>query len=196
MVAPWPRLRESLAKAPVVRRGDYDYFVHPLTDGVLPVDESLLREAIEAVDALLPRRFDVVVAPEAMALPLAAGITLTSGRPFVVARKRSYGLPGEQAVPYATGYSQGTFSVNGLRPNQNVVIVDDVVSRGGTIRAIAKAVRGAGARLVHVVILVNKDADLAALAREIDAPVSAVARIRVRDGRVEVLSDATPRLHA
>ena len=28
------RLRASLAESPIVRFGDYEYFVHPITDGI------------------------------------------------------------------------------------------------------------------------------------------------------------------
>jgi adenine phosphoribosyltransferase len=194
-VPPWPRLVESLRTAPVVRVGDYDYFVHPLTDGVPPVEADVLAEAVAALRSLLPIRFDLLLAPEAMALPLAAGLGLATGRPFVVARKRPYGLPGEVAVEYATGYSTGRFHINHLPRDASVVLVDDVASRGGTVRALADAIRRAGARLEKVIILFNKDLDLAALGRDVGAPVEAVLNVRVENGHVEVLPvHATARL--
>jgi adenine phosphoribosyltransferase len=191
----WPRLAESLERAPVLRLDDYDYFVHPLSDGVAPVERALLEEATQGLQALLPDRFDVLLAPEAMGLPLATALTLATRKPFLVARKRSYGLPGEVAVGYATGYAAGRLHLNGLRPGQEVVIVDDVVSKGGTLRALADGIRRAGARLVKVVVLFDKSPDLDALARDVGAPIEALLHIRVHDGRVQVLPPhATARL--
>ena len=44
---------------------------------------------------------------EAMGIHLATALSLETGIPFVVVRKRQYGLPGEVAVHQTTGYSQG-----------------------------------------------------------------------------------------
>jgi len=38
------RLVGSLEASPVMRRGEYDYFIHPITDGVPLVEPALLRE--------------------------------------------------------------------------------------------------------------------------------------------------------
>ena len=38
------KLVESLEKAPVVKKGDYDYFVHGLSDGVPALDPEVLKE--------------------------------------------------------------------------------------------------------------------------------------------------------
>lgn len=190
----WPRLVESLRAAPVVRMGSYDYFVHPLTDGVAPLTKGLLADAVDAVRGMLPTAFDVLLAPEAMGLPLATALTLALDRPFLVARKRSYGLPGEVEAPYRTGYAQGKLFLNGIRAGDRVVLVDDVLSRGGTVRALAQGLRTIGARLEAVVVLINKGHDLAALSREIGAPVRSALTIRVAEGRVEVLDHAAARL--
>lgn len=183
----WPLLVESLRRAPILRVGNYDYFVHPLTDGVPSISEALLREVIAALISRLPPRFDRYLTPEAMGIPVTAGLTLTTRHPFTVARKRAYGLPGEIRVAYQTGYSQGYLHVNNLREGDRVVIVDDVASTGGTLRALVSACRSAGAKVEKILILVNKGLDLAATSKELDCPVEALASIRIQNGTVEVL---------
>ena len=37
------RLRTSLANAPVIWKGDYPYFIHPITDGVPRLDPEVLK---------------------------------------------------------------------------------------------------------------------------------------------------------
>ncbi len=183
-----PALADSVLASRVIRLKDYDYFVHPLTDGVAPITPGLLREAVEGLRGILPTTFDTLLAPEAMGLPLAAGLAEATGRPFLVARKRPYGLPGEVEAPYRTGYSEGRFFLNGLVPGERVAIVDDVTSRGGTIRALAKALPRTGAHLTKVAVLFNKNLDLEALGQEIGAPVEALFNVEVRDGSVHILS--------
>lgn len=182
----WPRLVESLRTAPVVRLGDYDYFVHPLTDGIPSVTAELLREAVEGLKDLLPQKFDRFLAPEAMGLPLATGLTLATGKSFVVARKRPYGLPGEIRAAYNTGYSNGAYYLNGLERGESLVLIDDVLSRGGTVRALAQAVTDAGSHLEKVVLLFNKSYDLDALSAELGVPVEALVRVRVENGAVQL----------
>ena len=47
-----PRLRASLAETPVVRFGDYEYFVHPITDGIPLGRPDVLDEVLGALAAL------------------------------------------------------------------------------------------------------------------------------------------------
>lgn len=147
---------------------------------------ELLREVVDALRAMLPPTFDRFLAPEAMGLPLATALSLATGRPFLVARKRAYGLPGEIVIPQKTGYGGSDFHFVGLRKGERIVIVDDVLSTGGTVRALAEACRRAGARVEKVVVAINKDHDLDALGREVGAPIEAVTRVRVTNGKVRV----------
>lgn len=179
-------LAESLRRAPVVRFNGYEYFIHPLTDGIPSVTPELLAEAAEGLRRLLPREFDRLFTAEAMGIPVATALALAAHRPYLVARKRSYGLPGEIVVAYRTGYSKGTYYVNDLRPGERIVLVDDVLSTGGTLRALAQAIRMAGARLVKSVVLFNKGLDVEALGLELGAPVEALLRLRVENGTVRV----------
>lgn len=179
-------LRDSLAQAPVVRFGDYDYFVHPLTDGTSCVEPNLLEEAAREIASRMPPGATRILTAEAMGLPLAAALATQTRLPYMVARKRKYGLPDEIEVPYETGYAKGTLFLNGLKREDAVVIVDDVLSRGGTLRAMARAVELRGAKLLGTVVLVNKSADLDVIAQAVGAPVRAVFRVRIEAGKVVV----------
>lgn len=37
-------LKESLVNAPIVKKGNYDYFVHPISDGVPTMKPEVLKE--------------------------------------------------------------------------------------------------------------------------------------------------------
>jgi len=86
------KLVKSLVEAPVVKKGEYDYFVHPITDGVPLVEADLLQEVAEAVSQFGNLNVDKIVCVEAMGIHLATAISLLTDIPFVVVRKRSYGL--------------------------------------------------------------------------------------------------------
>jgi len=174
----------SLESAPVIRVRDYDYFVHPLTDGVPLLEPSILNEAAEGMLAVGDFDCDAILTPDAMGIPLATALSLRTGRPFSVVRKRRYGLPGEMRLKQRTGYSGGDMFVNGLRPGDRVTIVDDVISTGGTLKAIIPALRQAGVIVVDAVVAVEKGDGRRVVEEEVGVPVRTLVRVEIEGGRV------------
>ncbi|MDD4332407.1 MAG: adenine phosphoribosyltransferase, partial [Methanosarcinaceae archaeon] len=43
------RLIDSLVKAPIVKRGEYNYFIHPISDGVPSIDPRLVEEIVDHI---------------------------------------------------------------------------------------------------------------------------------------------------
>src|SRR3989442_7668243 len=151
---PLDRLRASLAESPIVRFGDYEYFVHPITDGI-PLGR---REVLDEVLSELVRigdwnRCDKIVTAESMGFPLAAGLSMRVHKPYVFVRKRQYGLAGEVSLKQTTGYSKTDMFINNIQRGDRVVFVDDVISTGGTLLAIVKAMRDLCAPIGGILLL-------------------------------------------
>src|SRR5437870_9132316 len=160
------RLRASLADSPVVRFGDYDYFIHPITDG-LPLGRP---EVLDEVLTELARigdwaRCDKIVTAESMGFPLAAGLSIRVGKPYVFIRKREYGLPGEVSLKKTTGYAKTDMFINNIQRGDRIVFVDDVISTGGTLVAIVKALCTIGAEIVEILIVFEKYREKARFAK-------------------------------
>lgn len=180
-------LRRSLEQASVVRFGTYDYFVHPLTDGIPAISPDLLREVAAEVRAVADLDVDKIVTVEAMGIPVAAALSLETGLPLVVVRKRQYRLPGELTVDQATGYGKGALYLNGLARGDRILFLDDVVSTGGTLDPLLRAFRAAGVDVRDVVVVVEKGDGRARIEREHGVRVKTLVRVEVRDGRVHVV---------
>ncbi|MEM4782520.1 MAG: hypoxanthine/guanine phosphoribosyltransferase [Halalkalicoccus sp.] len=175
------RLVRSLEDAPVVSRDGYEYFVHPVTDGIPAVDAPLLREIAGGIAHLADLEgVDRILTAEAMGIHHATALTLETEIPFSVARKRSYGFDGEIAVHQETGYDEGELYVNGIEPGERVLVVDDVYSTGGTLRALCEALVDLGAEPTEVAVVIRRgDGPV-----ELPVPFSALVEVEVRDGRV------------
>jgi adenine phosphoribosyltransferase len=180
------RLRKSLENCPIVKKGDYDYFVHPITDGIPAMEPELLQEVISGIIDVGNMECEKIVAAEAMAIPLSVALSLKIGKPYVVIRKRKYGLPGEVSVEQVTGYSKSNMFVNGLYKGDKVLIVDDVLSTGGTLRAIVKALRSIEVEIVDTIIVFNKHRHKKELEDELHIEIKTLLEVEVVDGRVVV----------
>src|SRR5256886_2259467 len=139
------RLRASLKDCPIVRFGDYEYFVHPITDGIPLGRPDVLDEVLTELTRIGDwSRCDKIVTAESMGFPLAAGLSLRVGKPYVFIRKREYRLPGEVSLKQTTGYAKTDMFINNIHRGDRIVFVDDVISTGGTLFAIAEALRTIG----------------------------------------------------
>ena len=151
------RLINSLETCPIVQRGDYNYFIHPITDGVPSLDPAVLREVATAMIKVLDLSgVDRIVAAEAMGIPIGAIISSMTDLPLNIVRKREYQLPGEIAVHQMTGYSKGQLFLNGVQEGERVVIVDDVISTGGTTRALLAALDKTGADVADICFAIRR----------------------------------------
>lgn len=184
------QLRESLQNAPVIWKGDYPYFIHPVTDGVPRMDPHVLHAITElAVERIDWDNIDVILGIEAMGLPLTAPLSMATGIPLVIARKRSYGLDGEVEIDQSTGYSKGAMYLNDLHEGERIAIVDDVLSTGGTLEAVIKGVSRSGAKVTEIMAVVEKGEGLAHLQNLYpDIRIQSLVRLTM-DGDTIVLLD-------
>ncbi|HJO28095.1 MAG: adenine phosphoribosyltransferase [Candidatus Poseidoniia archaeon] len=176
-------LRASLAESLIVSKGEYQYFVHPLSDGVPLVEAAILDEAAAALAARVPPESEILVTAEAIGLPLAAAVTLRTGLPYTTLRKRAYGLPGERVVTQKTGYGGAELHLNAPVEGKHVTIVDDVLSTGGTLRAMCSALTAAGALIDRVLIVFSK-VDPAELSTELGVDIKVLLQVHVEGAKV------------
>ena len=175
------RLITTLESCPIVARGDYNYFIHPITDGVPAIEPALLREVATAmIKAINFDGADRIVTAEAMGIPLGSIISSMIDLPLNIVRKREYRLPGEVAVHQVTGYSRGQLYLNGVSQGEKVVVIDDVISTGGTMRALLAALDHAGAEVADVCIAIKRGEV------DIGRPYKSLVTVKVTD-RVEVI---------
>ena len=178
------RLLDSLHDAPIIDKGGYEYLVHPISNGVPMLDPALLREVVVEVMQQSDLDVDKIVAPEAMGIHLATALSLQTDIPLVVIRKRAYGLPDEVALTKSTGYSESEMYINDIEAGDRVLIVDDLLSTGGTLAAICEALDDIGAEIADIAVVMRKVGDSAM--DDVDHEVTSLVDITVEDGDVTI----------
>ncbi|HIQ32953.1 MAG TPA: purine phosphoribosyltransferase family protein [Methanothermococcus okinawensis] len=181
-------LIETLKSSPVVKRGNYHYFVHPISDGIPQVDPHLLREVTTSILKISNiEDVDKIVTAEAMGIPLVTTLSLYTDIPYVIMRKRSYNLEGEIPVYQETGYSKGNLYLNGIERGDKVLIVDDVISTGGTMVAMIKALERAGAEIKDIVCVIERGRGREEVKKKTGYDVKTLVKVDVVDGKVVIL---------
>jgi len=179
-------LIKTLMESPIIKKGDYQYVVHPITDGIPEIRNDLLIEVVNEMFKRIKKcgKIDKIVTLEAMGIPLATALSLKMKIPFVIIRKRTYGLPGEIDVEQITGYSKSKLYINGLKTNDRIVIVDDVLSTGGTLSAVILALKKLGVEIKGIYIAINKGKAVKDIIEKYNIKLEVIIDIDVVDGKV------------
>ena len=180
-------LERSVESSDVMKIGDYEYFIHPLSDGIPSLNPELLNIAADRIISMCDFDCDYIVTAETMGIPISTAISLRLGIPFTVVRKRRYNLPGEVDIAQYTGYSKNSMYINGLKKGDRVVVIDDVLSTGGTMRAIINALKNTiGCTIVDAAVIFGKSDVDDAIFREFGIRIKRLVDARIVGGRVVV----------
>ena len=186
------KLRTSLENTRIIKKGTYSYVVHPITDGIPEVQPELLSEIIQEmkqyIQPFLPT--DKIVTMEAMGIPLATALSLELQVPYTIIRKRSYHLPEELRVQQQTGYSTSTFFINGIQPKDSVIIVDDVLSTGGTLLSIIRAMQSLKIEIKTAVIVIEKGQVAQDITKKTGVPIKSLVQIDVEKNQVVIQEES------
>jgi adenine phosphoribosyltransferase len=115
---------------------------------------------------------------------------MATGLPLIIARKRSYGLEGEVEIDQSTGYSKGAMYLNDLKKGERIVILDDVLSTGGTLKAVIEGVRRAGAQVAEIVTVVEKGGGMKRLQEDYPGiRIQSLVRLEMDGAKVVLLDE-------
>ena len=151
------QLLKSLLEAPIIEKNEYEYFVHPISDGVPRLDPTLMREiVIRIIRKVELENVDHIVTPAAMGIHISTAVSLMTDIPMTVIRKRKYGLEGEVSIAQKTGYSENEMYINDVESGDRVLVIDDVLSTGGTLASVLTALDEIGADVIDTVAVIKK----------------------------------------
>lgn len=114
-----------------------------------------------ATDALVSKykgkKIDAVVAVEARGFILGGALAHKLGAGFVPVRKKGKLPYKTNSVTYALEYGTDTLEIHhdALKEGEKILIVDDLLATGGTIKAVTELVSQLKAKIVGIVFLIE-----------------------------------------
>lgn len=181
--------KQSLLSSVVYKKKNgYLYIVNPILDGFPEIDPVVLKEVVSELKNKISccGDFDKFVTIECMGIPLTTLLSNIMCKPFMIVRKKCFDLEGEVCVKQKTGYSESSLFINGVKKNDRVVIVDDVLSTGGTLKAVVSGLKQLDVDIVGVFVVVNKSDCIDEVIEEIGIPICSLADIDIVDEKVVI----------
>lgn len=139
----------------------FEFFPTSITDNIPP-----LRPEVSHAICLLSRfhiqhsgTATLGVGEEDRGAMIISDLLLSYNLPRTLARWTPTGAPGEVQVPFANEYikeGQAKIFLNGIHPGDRVLIVDDLISTGGTLIALTYAVLSAGGIIEEIFTIGEK----------------------------------------
>ncbi len=180
------KLKKSLLDSVIVKKGDYDYFVTPVTDGIPTTEPDILLEISKTIKDNFNLDVDKIVAIEAMGIPLATALSIETGIPSLIVRKRQYNLPREVTVDKKTGYGNSTLYINDLNPGDRILLIDDVVSTGGTLISLINVLKEMGVEIITCVAVLEKGEGKTIVENETGCKIDSIVKLHVDGDKVVI----------
>jgi adenine phosphoribosyltransferase len=183
-----PNLESALRHAVLEKMGNYTYLISPLESIPCEVNPELIREIVEemtrfgAVDGV-----ETIVCLEAMGIHLGAVLSQRTGKPLSIARKKKHNIEPKMQLSCRTNYDQRTYHLYGSFVGRRVLLIDDLIASGNTLKQAVIALQKEGAIVERVFVVVAREGQYEAIFRELGTEFKALSKIRVVEDKVEIV---------
>ncbi|MHA1933196.1 MAG: phosphoribosyltransferase family protein [Promethearchaeota archaeon] len=184
-------VREAFDNQPLYDIDGYKFVLNSLTEQIPATSSVLLRLAGEWLAESIPK-CDKLLTEEDKGGILVAAVSLHTGFPFGMARWYPNQLADQISSIFTCEYvKEGTLYLNGIEKGDNVVIIDDMISTGGTMIGIIKTLQSIGANIVEIVVLAEKIEykGIQRVKKETGFDVRSLVRISIAGQKSKVLND-------
>jgi len=184
-------VREAFDNQPLYDIDGYKFVLNSLTEQVPATSANLLRLAGEWFADSIPN-CDKLLTEEDKGAILVAAVSLHTGIPFGMARWYPNHLAEQVSAIFTCEYvKKGTLYLSGIEKGDRVVIIDDIISSGGTMIGIIKTIQAIGAHIVEIIVLAEKVEykGIQRVKEETGQDVQSLMKISIAGQKSKLLSD-------
>jgi len=128
----------------------YPYVILPF-DSRISVDFQWA--VVEGLSTILEKEIknsDAILAIEAKGFIPACWIAQKYGKDLIIVRKRDYKIPSQIKIEQMKAYGKDILYCVGLKKGLKLMIIEDMISSGGTIIGVAEAIKKYGCKLAGI----------------------------------------------
>ena len=181
---------QAFDNQPLIQFEKYKFLINSLTEQIPATPAELLQAATDWIVAEGDfNQATKIGGEEDKGAILVASTSLATGLPFGMARWYPAGLEGQVSVDFEMEYASGKLFLNGVEENDKVIIVDDMISTGGTMLALIQAVQLAKGKIVDIICVAEKiEYDgVQRIAKETGYQVKTLVKISIAGERSKVI---------
>lgn len=183
-----PNLEFSLQHAILQKKGNYEYLVSPLESIPCALSADLIAEIVEEIIRIgVVEEMDIIVCLEAMGIHLGAVLSQQTGKPLSIARKKKHNIKPRIKFTCRTNYAQRTYYLYGSFTGKRILIIDDIIAGGDTLRQTVIALQGHGAIVKHVLVVVAREGEYESTFQEMGIEFKALSKVKVVEDRIEIV---------
>lgn len=166
----------------------YNYIINPISTGLSSISPEILRSITRAIISRVGELdVDYILTFEAMGIHIATALSLETGIPVVLAKKKDYT---GNMIPIYRGEMAETLYLDPEISNSSILIVDSIIANGSTISGAIKALESIGCEIRDIVVVIER-ADKNGVNRvrnETGYEVKSLVKVSVSSERVEVIT--------
>ncbi len=180
------RIKKTFINIPVHPNSDkYPYSLFTLTDYFPPLDPTLLEDMADVLIHLVDFTDADLLVSEADrgGGPLTHAVATRVNLPFTLANWYPNGVKGQVKVKTSIGFSgTGNIYLNGIEAGKKVIIVDDLLSTGGTVHGILKALKQQKVEVLHAIFVAEKMGlrGRERIKKDFDVPITSIVKFGIK----------------
>ena len=178
------KFKKSLIESDIVKRGNYNYFVNPLTAGVPEIYPDIIKEICDSIISLVEiKNVDIILTIESMGIHIASVLSQMTKIPFNIVRKKSQQTPDEIIIKQVTGYGTSNLYMT-LPKNKKVLIVDSVISTGGTLIAVITGLKKLKTDIIDIVCVIERGDGVKKVKEKTGYNIKTLEKIEIKANKV------------
>ncbi len=178
----FPELTHDIKSAPNVSVGKYTFKVFSIGERGTTISPALMHEVvnglIEQIREATDNKFDSIVSIHVTGAMWSLPVALALNKPLHLFTTEPSNIPGQQEFEQQRPYLPRTIYSPDLSKVGNCILIDDVLSGGGTLTQMKKAIEEAGGNVLGAFCVIDKNSRAEILSRELNMSVNALIDIQ------------------
>ncbi|MHA2346076.1 MAG: phosphoribosyltransferase family protein [Candidatus Hodarchaeales archaeon] len=150
-------IRENFDNQDLYEINGLKFILNSLTEQIPATTPELLELAAKWICSEITTECDKLLTEEDKGGILVAAASLQTGIPFGMARWYPNQLADQISEIFTCEYvEEGTLYLSGIEKNDRVIIIDDIISTGGTLIGLIRSLEKIGAIIADIIVLAEK----------------------------------------